>query len=126
MKPTGQLMLVSGTRLAPKPTANLAKPMAHRFPSSGFPFLFLLFPIYWALFPHIMNVAARVCRSPGCRHNRRFRWYCCCFLVDCCLPLLASVSIAIATIVLACRSALVEDDGSGHHDQVGWEARGLF
>jgi hypothetical protein len=38
--------------------------MAHGFPSSGFPFLFLLFPIYWALFPHIMNVAARVCRSP--------------------------------------------------------------
>jgi hypothetical protein len=38
----------------------------------------------------------------------------------------ASVSIAIATIVLACRSALVEDGGSGHHDQVGWEARGLF
>jgi len=39
-------MLVSGTRLAPKPTANFAKPMAHGFPSSGFPFLFLLFPIY--------------------------------------------------------------------------------
>jgi hypothetical protein len=64
MKPTGQLMLVSGNRLAPKSTANLAKPMAHRFPSSGFPFLFLLFLIYWALFPHIMNVATRVCRSP--------------------------------------------------------------
>jgi len=45
MKPTGQLMLVSGTWLAPKPTANFAKPMAHRFPSSGFPFLLLLFPI---------------------------------------------------------------------------------
>jgi hypothetical protein len=46
MKPTGQLMLVSGNRLAPKPTANFAKPMALWFPSSGFPFLFLLFPIY--------------------------------------------------------------------------------
>jgi len=49
MKPTGQLMLVSGTWLAPKPTANFAnfaKPMAHGFPSSGFPFLFLLFPLY--------------------------------------------------------------------------------
>jgi hypothetical protein len=46
MKPTGQLMLVSGIQLASKPTANFAKPMAHGFPSSGFPFLFLLFPIY--------------------------------------------------------------------------------
>ncbi len=45
MKPTGQLMLVSGTRLAPKPTAIIAKPMAHRFPSSGFPFLFFLLSI---------------------------------------------------------------------------------
>jgi hypothetical protein len=44
MKPTGQLMLASGIRLASKPTANFAKPMAHGFPSSGFPFLFLLFP----------------------------------------------------------------------------------
>jgi hypothetical protein len=44
MKPTGQLMLASGIRLASKPTANSAKPMAHGFPSSGFPFLFLLFP----------------------------------------------------------------------------------
>ncbi len=38
---------------------------------TGFPlqvFLFiLLFPIYWPLFPHIMNVAARVCRSPDSR-----------------------------------------------------------
>jgi len=24
------------------------------------------------------------------------------------------------------RSALVEDGGSGHHDQVGWEVSGLF
>jgi hypothetical protein len=46
MKPTGQLMLASGNRLAPKSTANFAKPLAHGFPSSGFPFLFLLFPIY--------------------------------------------------------------------------------
>jgi hypothetical protein len=38
--------------------------MAHGFPSSGFPCLFLHFSFYWALFPHIMNVAARVCRSP--------------------------------------------------------------
>jgi len=45
MKPTGQLMLVFGTLLAPKPTTNFAKPMTHGFPSSGFPFLFLLFPI---------------------------------------------------------------------------------
>jgi hypothetical protein len=44
MKPTGQLMLVSGTRLVPNPTATFAKPMAHGFPSSGFPFLSLLFP----------------------------------------------------------------------------------
>jgi hypothetical protein len=43
MKPTGQLMLASGIRLASKPTATFAKPMAHGFPSSGFPFLFLLF-----------------------------------------------------------------------------------
>jgi hypothetical protein len=46
MKPTGQLMLASGIQLAPKPTTNFAKPMAQWFPSSGFPFLFLLFPIY--------------------------------------------------------------------------------
>jgi len=46
MKTTGQLMLVSVTRLASKPTATFAKPMAHGFPSSGFPFLFLLFPIH--------------------------------------------------------------------------------
>jgi hypothetical protein len=46
MKPTEQLMLASGIRLAPKPTTNFAKPMAQWFPSSGFPFLFLLFPIY--------------------------------------------------------------------------------
>jgi hypothetical protein len=39
-------MLASGTRLASKPTANFAKSMAHGFPSSGFPFLFLLFPIH--------------------------------------------------------------------------------
>jgi hypothetical protein len=43
MMPTGQLMLVSGTRLASKPTANFAKPMAHGFPSSGFPFYFYFF-----------------------------------------------------------------------------------
>jgi len=30
--------------LAPKPIATFAKPMAHGFPSSGFPFFFLLFP----------------------------------------------------------------------------------
>jgi hypothetical protein len=46
MKPTGQLMLASGTRLASKPTTNFAKPMAHGFPSSGFPFFFLLFSIH--------------------------------------------------------------------------------
>jgi hypothetical protein len=46
IKPTGQLMLVSGTRLANKPPATSAIPMAHGFPSSGFPFLFLLFPIH--------------------------------------------------------------------------------
>jgi hypothetical protein len=46
MKPTRQLMLASGIRLASKPTATFVKPMAHGFPSSGFPFLFLLFPIY--------------------------------------------------------------------------------
>jgi hypothetical protein len=50
-----------------------------------------------------------------------------CFNVSADAAAAASVSIAIATIVLACRcSMLVEDGGSGHHDQVGWEARGLF
>jgi hypothetical protein len=46
MKPTDPLMRASGNLLAPKPTAIFAKPLALGFPSSGFPFLFLLFPIY--------------------------------------------------------------------------------
>jgi hypothetical protein len=46
MKPTDPLMLASGNRLTPKSTAKFAKPLAHGFPSSGFPFLFLLLPIY--------------------------------------------------------------------------------
>jgi hypothetical protein len=46
--------------------ATLAKPLAHGFPSSGFPFLFYFFNLL-TIIPHIMNVATRVCRSliPG-------------------------------------------------------------
>jgi hypothetical protein len=51
VKPTGQLMLASGIRLASKPTANFAKPMAHGFPSSGFPFYFYFFQSTEHYFP---------------------------------------------------------------------------
>jgi hypothetical protein len=47
MKPTGQLMLVSGNRLAPKPTASFAKPMALQV----FPFYFYFFQSTEHYFP---------------------------------------------------------------------------
>ena len=53
MKPTGQLMLAYGIRLASKPTANFAKPMAQGFPSSGFPLFIFTFSILLSIIsPH--------------------------------------------------------------------------
>jgi len=51
MKPTGQLMLVSGNRLAPKSTANFAKPLAQGFPLQVFPFYFYFFQSTEHYFP---------------------------------------------------------------------------
>jgi len=51
MKPTGQLMLASGIRLASKPTAHFAKPMAHGFPYQVFPLYFYFFQSTEHYFP---------------------------------------------------------------------------
>jgi hypothetical protein len=51
MKPTGQLMLAFGNRLAPKSTANFSKPLAQGFPSSDFPFYYYFFQSTEHYFP---------------------------------------------------------------------------
>jgi hypothetical protein len=64
MKPTDPLMRASGNRLAPKSTAIFAKPLALWFLLQVFPFYFYFFLSTEHYFSHIMNVTARVCRSP--------------------------------------------------------------
>ena len=64
MKPTGQLMLVSGNRLAPKSTATSHNHWPRGFPSSGFPiFFYLSFFKLRIISPHY-ECCRRVCRSP--------------------------------------------------------------